>query len=154
MADQPGTMRPPGAPRPSGPSGERSGYAYGEPRRQGWVTFAGIMLMIAGVLNVVYGISAISEAHFYLANTRYVIGELATWGWFLAIVGAVQVCAALGVFARQSWARWTGVGFAAINAVIQLFYLPADPLLALAIFGVDLLVIYGLVEYGGTLQES
>ena len=154
MADQPGTAPPPGTGGPSGPWEEGSSYAYGEPRGQGWVTFAGIMLMIAGVLNVVYGISAISEAHFYVANTRYVIGELATWGWFLTVVGAVQVCAGLGVFARQAWARWTGVGFAAINAVIQLLYLPADPWLSLAIFLVDLLVIYGLVTYGGTLQES
>ena len=62
-----------------GRGGRGRGYPYAE-RGQGWVTFAGIMLMIAGVLNVVYGISAISEAHFYVANTRYVIGELATWG--------------------------------------------------------------------------
>jgi hypothetical protein len=154
MADQPGPVPPPGAGRSSAQRGEGPSYAYDEPRGQGWVTFAGIMLMIAGVLNVVYGISAISEAHFYVANTRYVIGELATWGWFLTVVGAIQVCAGLGVFARQAWARWTGVGFAAINAVIQLLYLPADPLLSLAIFLVDLLVIYGLVTYGGTLQES
>jgi hypothetical protein len=112
------------------------------------------MLLIAGVLNVIYGISAISEAHFYVANTRYVIGELATWGWFLTIIGAVQVCTGLGVFARQGWARWTGVAFAAINAVIQLLYLPADPWLTLAIFALDLLVIYALVAYGGSLQES
>ena len=70
------------------------------------------------------------------------------------MIGAAQVCAALGVFARQGWALWTGVGFAGINAVIQLLYLPAYPWLSLAIFAVDVLVIYGLVTYGGKLQES
>ena len=46
------------------------------------------------------------------------------------------------------------MGFAGINAVIQLLYLPAYPWLSLAIFAVDVLVIYGLVAYGGKLQES
>ena len=118
------------------------------------MTFAGIMLMIAGVLNIIYGISAIDEAHFYVANTQYVIGELNTWGWFLTVIGALQVCAAFGIWARQGWARWAGVAFAAINAIIQLLYIPAYPWLSLAIFAVDLLVIYGLVAYGGKLQEA
>jgi hypothetical protein len=129
--------------------GEGASYPSGEDRGQGWVTFAGIMLMIAGVLNVIYGISAIDEAHFYIADTKYVIGELATWGRFLTVLDAVQVCAALGIWARQGWARWAGVGFAAINAIIQLLYLPAYVWLSLAIFALDL-----LVTYGGKLQEA
>jgi hypothetical protein len=152
MANQQGAATPPGAGRSSG-WGEGASYPD-EGRGQGWVTFAGIMLMIVGVLNIIYGISAIDEAHFYIAETRYVIGELNTWGWFLTITGALQVCTALGIWARQSWARWAGVAFAGINAIIQLLYIPADPWLSLAIFGVDLLVIYGLVAYGGKLQEA
>jgi len=133
------------------------GTSYGsdrEPAGQGWVTFAGVMLMIAGVLNVIYGIAAIDEAHFYVAGTHYVFGELATWGWALTIVGALEICVALGIWARQNWARWTGVTIAGISAIVQLLYLPAYPWLSLGLFALDVLVIYGLVSHGGRLEEA
>jgi hypothetical protein len=126
----------------------------GDPRGQGWVTFAGIMLMIAGTLNFIYGIAAIGNAHFYIANAHYVISELNTWGWVITVIGALQFCAGIGIWLRQAWARWTGVFFAGLNAIVQLIFIAGYPLLSLAIFALDLLVIYGLVTYGGKLQEA
>ena len=35
------------------------------------------------------------------------------------------------------------------NAIVQILFLPAFPLAALAIFGLDILIMYGLVAYGG-----
>jgi hypothetical protein len=37
-----------------------------------------------------YGIAAIDNAHFYVANARYVFGDLNTWGWFLLALGVAQ----------------------------------------------------------------
>lgn len=70
------------------------------------------------------------------------------------LIGAVQVCAGLGVWTKAQWARWTGVAFASLNAIAQLVFLPSYPWLSLAIFALDLLVIYGLVAYGGRLEEA
>jgi len=130
------------------------GYGYEEQRGEGWVVFAGVMLMIAGTLNFIYGIAAISNSHFYTANTRYVISDLNTWGWVLVALGVLEFCVALGVWVRAQWARWTGVFIAGVNAVIQLIFLPAYPLLSLAIFTLDILVIYGLIAYGGRQPEA
>jgi hypothetical protein len=55
---------------------------------------------------------------------------------------------------QVAWARWTGVVIAGLNAIIQLIFLPAYPLLAVTIFALDVLVIYGLVTYGGRPQEA
>ena len=45
------------------------------------VVFAAVLL-IAGPLNMIYGIGAISQSNFYTANgTHYVFGNLHTWGW-------------------------------------------------------------------------
>ena len=49
-----------------------------ENRGAGRVVFAGILLMIAGTLNVIYGIAAISDASFFVDNTRYVFSSLST----------------------------------------------------------------------------
>ena len=45
----------------------------------GRVLFVAIMLLIAGVLNIIYGIAAVGNAHFF-ANTAYVFSSLHTWG--------------------------------------------------------------------------
>ena len=42
-----------------------------------------------------------------------------------------------------------GIVVVSINAIAQLFFIPASPFWALAIFALDLLVIYGLAAYGG-----
>jgi hypothetical protein len=118
-----------------------------EERGGGWVGFAGVMIGLVGILNVIYGIGAISDSHFYASGVHYVFGSLHAWGWLLLIVGAVQCIAAFGIFARVGWARWVGILTAGANMIIQLLFLPATPFLSLAIVAVDILVIYGLVAY-------
>jgi hypothetical protein len=70
----------------------------------GWVMFAGMMLAIVGIVNVVYGIAAISNANFYAADTHFVISNLNTWGWVMLILGVVQVAAACSLFLDGAWA--------------------------------------------------
>ena len=114
----------------------------------GWILFAGIMLMLAGFMNVIGGIAAIDDANFYVADAHYVFGDLNSWGWVILITGAVQVLAAGGIWARNQLARWLGVGFASFNMLAQLLMIAAFPLWSLALYAVDLLIIYGLVVHG------
>ena len=115
----------------------------------GWVAFAGVMLAILGILNFIYGIAAIGDAHFYVANAQYVISDLNTWGWIVMIIGAVQFLAALAIFGGSTWGKWVGIASAGCNAIAQLLFLPSYPFLSLALFAVDVLVIYGLVAHAG-----
>jgi hypothetical protein len=130
------------------PVAERYSPAYAEPRGGGWLAFAGIMLAIIGTLNVIGGIAAIDDANVYVGNAHYTFGDLNAWGWVILCTGAVQLLAALGIWARNQLARWLGVGFAGLNMVAQLLMLPAFPLWSLSLFAVDVLIIYGLVAYG------
>ena len=123
--------------------------SYDPDRGLGWVIFAGAMLCLVGTLNIVYGIAAISNSKFYVANTQYVFSDLNTWGWILLIVGVIQFVAAFGIWASTEWGRWLGVAAAGINAIVQMLFIPAYPWLSLALFATDLLVIYGLIAYGG-----
>jgi Predicted membrane protein (DUF2127) len=118
----------------------------------GWIVFAGVLIMIAGVVNLVYGIAAIAESSFYVANTQFVFSKLNFWGWVLTCVGLLQLCVAAGIWAQAQWARWTGVIIASLSAIAQLFYLPSYPWLSIAVFTLDVLVIYGLVAYGGRME--
>ena len=119
----------------------------------GRAVFAATLLLIAGVLNVIYGIAAIAESSFYVANTRFVFSDLKTWGWIVMIIGVLEVCVAAGIWAQAQWARWTGVGIAGLSAIAQLMFISANPWLSVALFTLDVLVIYGLVCYGARLEE-
>jgi hypothetical protein len=131
---------------------ERGGmdYSYLEDEAgYGLVTFAGVMLMIAAVLNTLYGIAAIDQANVFVADARYVFGDLSTWGWFMLALGVLQFFAALAVWRGTSWGRWFGVACAGVNAVLQTLWIPAYPILAMTILALDITVIYGLLAYGG-----
>jgi hypothetical protein len=57
----------------------QAAYDDDSDRGYGWVMFAGVMLLVVGTVNLIEGISAISNSHFFVANTRYIAGTLNTW---------------------------------------------------------------------------
>ena len=120
----------------------------------GLVTFAGVMLAIAAVLNTLYGIAAIDQANFFTNNARYVFGDLNMWGWFLVALGVLQSFAAFAIWRGASWGRWFGVGCASVNAILQMLWIPAYPVLAMTILALDITVIYGLLAYGGRRRAA
>jgi hypothetical protein len=133
------------------PSGMRPAPARGafdEPGG-GWVLFAGIMLMLVGILNVIYGIAAIDDSSFFVNDTKYILSDLNTWGWVTLILGAVQILAAFSIWNGNQFGRWVGIAVAGLSAISALLSIPAYPFWSLAIFAVDILVIYGLAAYGG-----
>jgi hypothetical protein len=118
-------------------------------RASGWITFAGVMLGLASILNIVDGIGAISKSSFFAANAHYIAGDLKTWGWVMLALGVLQMVVAAGLFVGNQLARWTGVAIASLNAIAQLAFIPAYPLWSLSIVALDVLIIYGLTTYGG-----
>jgi len=120
----------------------------------GWVVFAGTMLAIVGILNVIYGIAAIDNSTFFVNDAKYVISDLNTWGWVVLITGAAQLLTAFGVWARNTFAKWLGIAFASLNGIGMLLMLPAYPFLSISLFAVDVLIVYGLAVHGGHRQEA
>ena len=121
---------------------------------KGWILFAGIMLAIIGTINVVFGIAAVSDSEFYVRDVEFVISGLKTWGWFLIVIGAAQLLTAVGVFRLSEAARWAGIAFASANIIVQFLVLPAHPVSALMIVFVDIIIIFGLLTYGGRDRHS
>lgn len=147
----PGYAASDGPARQEQPSG---GSAYGVETGYGWVVFAGTMLMLVGILNIVYGIAAIDDATFFVNDAKYVISDLNTWGWVVLLTGAAQALTALGVWARNTFATWLGIAFACLNALGVLLMLPGFPLLSITLFAVDVLIVYGLAVHGGRREEA
>jgi hypothetical protein len=117
-------------------------------RGVGLVVFAGILLLVVGIFNLIDGIAAIANSHVFVANATYVFGNLKTWGWIALILGIIQLLAGGGVMVGNQAARWVGVAAIALNTIAQLLFLPAYPFWSLLIIAIDVVALYGLCAYG------
>jgi hypothetical protein len=123
-------------------------YSYEESSGYGWVVFAGTMLLMLAALNGIDGIAAVSNSKFFTAHATYILSDLNTYGWVLICIAVVQGLTGLGVLAQIKGVRWVGVAIAGVNAIVQLMFIPAYPFWSLALFTLDILVIYGLIVHG------
>ncbi|HEX5609631.1 MAG TPA: hypothetical protein VFX45_06015 [Solirubrobacterales bacterium] len=104
------------------------------------------MLIVAGILNIVWGIAAIGDAKFFTDAGTFIISSLHTWGWIIMILGVLELIAAFSLFAGGEFGRWFGIAIAALNAIGALLSIPAYPFWSLAIFALAIIVIYKLAE--------
>lgn len=130
--------------RPAGGAGGQ----YLVSRGRGFIVFAAVLLAVVGFFNVIHGIAAIANSHVFIANAHYVWGSLRTWGWFTLILGVLQVLASAGVMTGNQLARWFGVVVVGLNAIDQMFFIPAYPFWSLMIIAMDVVALYGLCAYG------
>jgi hypothetical protein len=130
------------------PYDERTGWT-------GWITFAGVMLIIGGSLNLLYGIvAAVNDDWVVWTNSSAVYLDLTTWGWAHIILGGIVLLSGIGVFSGNILARTVGVIVASISLVINFFFIPVYPLWALTVIAVDLLVIWALTAHGGEMRHA
>src|SRR3954452_11788112 len=97
----------------TGTTSSPDGGAYADAEQgSGWLLFAGIMMVMVGVLNVIYGIAAIDNANFFAAHQKFIITNLNTWGWVTLVLGALQVLAACSSWSGGGYGRWFVIGTA------------------------------------------
>jgi hypothetical protein len=118
-------------------------------RGAGRAAFAAILLLIAGTLNVIYGIAAIDEANFFADQTRYVFEDLNTWGWITLILGVLQVTGGFSLLGGGGYGRIIGIVAASIGAIGALLSVGgAFPFWSLGVFAICLIVLHGLIVFG------
>jgi len=115
----------------------------------GWVTFAGVMLFVVGVLNVIYGIAAIGDSSFFVQDQKYILSNLNTWGWVTVILGVFQLVAAFSLWSGNVYGRIFAITAASLSAIGALLSIPAYPFWSLAIFAIDIIIIHQVAVYGG-----
>ena len=128
-------------------------------RGEGWIVFAGIMLILAGInlfLNGLWALNASDRLEASFNDTLlFSDNNLDTWGWIYLIVGIVVILAGVAIFGRAQWARWLGIIAASIGAISAFFWLfnPNFWVPALVSVTLNVLVLYALLSYGGRDEE-
>jgi hypothetical protein len=125
----------------------------------GWKLFAGVMVILVGIFNVIDGLRAVTnasqiESHFPSGHVALPLtNNLKTWGWVVLIIGAVMILAGFLIFSGNMFGRIVGVTVAGLNAIVQLSYMDHNTFWSLTMVFIDVLIIYGLVAHGGRIDE-
>ncbi|MBK8293770.1 MAG: hypothetical protein IPK93_02970 [Solirubrobacterales bacterium] len=118
-------------------------------RGAGRVAFAGIMLVLIGVLNVIYGIGALDNANIFVNDTRFIFSDLNTLGWVLIVLGAFELIAGFSLLSGNAFGRIFGIIAGSLGAIGALLSIGgAYPWWNLAIFFVLIWVVHGIVVFG------
>ena len=123
--------------------------ATGTEPRSGFVTFAGVLAVVIGFFNGIAGIAAIAEDDSLKASAHEVLFgvDYTTWGWFWLVLGVVQVIIGGLILARHPSGLLLGVVWASLSLTLTVFVIFVYPFWALAVIGVDILIIWGLLNH-------
>ncbi|WP_232626772.1 hypothetical protein [Streptomyces alfalfae] len=111
----------------------------------GGALFAGVLMLVNGLLGVFAGIAGIAKDDVYERVGDYVYKfDLATWGWIHLILGLVIAATGWGILKGAGWAKAIGVALAALGIVTQFLWLPYTPVWAVISIAIGLFVIWAL----------
>jgi hypothetical protein len=118
-------------------------------RGTGRVVFAATLLLIAGTLNIIYGIGALDDANIFVNDKRYIFTNLNTMGWALIVLAIIQLTGGLSLMVGNTYGRVIGIIGGSLGAIGALLSVGgAYPWWSLGIFALCVWVVYGLFVYG------
>ena len=120
----------------------------------GFILFAAIMMIMAGVFQAISGLVGIFENEFYVPTRNYLFQFDATsWGWTHLLVGLLVAFAGWGLLSGRTWARVVAITLAALSAIVNFLFIPYYPFWAILIIVVDIFVIWALTAHGRESKE-
>ena len=130
-------------------------YDTGRTGWTGWIAFAGVLMIISGGVNALYGlVAAVNDDWVVWTNRSSLLLDLSQWGWVHMVVGLVLLLAGIGVFSGNVLARTVGVIVAALSLIANFFFIPAYPVWSIAVVTIDLLIIWALTAHGGEMRHA
>jgi hypothetical protein len=116
----------------------------------GWVYFAGLMLMLAGVFQSIAGLVALFKDEVFVVSQQNLwLLDYTTWGWVHLLIGVFLLMAGSAIASGKVWGRTIGVVFAALGLIANFGFIPVYPLWSILLVVVDGLGIYALIVHGG-----
>ena len=115
----------------------------------GRATFAAILLLIAGTLNIIYGIGALDSANIFANDTRYIFTDLNSLGWALIVLAVIQLTGGFSLLAGNTYGRVIGIVGGSLGAIGALLSIGgSNPWWSLAVFFLCVWVVYGIIVLG------
>ncbi|QUC55436.1 hypothetical protein IOD14_00755 [Streptomyces sp. A2-16] len=128
-----------------GPTPTENSWAHGG------VVFAGVLMLVNGIMAIFQGISALAEDDVWARLGDYVYKvSLTGWGVIMLCLGVVAAVTGAFILRGASWARMTGIFLASLSMIAQFLFLPYQPVWSVIMIGIDFFVIWALAVYRPT----
>ena len=115
----------------------------------GWAGFAGVMLIVMGVFDILQGIVALVNDEFFVITADYLYKfDVTTWGWIHIIGGILLIASGAGIFSGNVAGRTVGVIVAGLSAIWNFAWLPYYPVWSIIMIAVAVAVIWALTAHG------
>ena len=124
-----------------------------EERLSGWaiggITFAGTMMILIGIFQVLNGIVAIANDDFFIVTQNYTFDlDVTAWGWIHLLLGILVVLSGFYLLAGRAWAGVVAITLAVLSAVVSFFFIPYYPWWSLLEIGLAVWVIWAITRPG------
>ncbi|MFF6781101.1 hypothetical protein [Streptomyces sp. NPDC012510] len=111
----------------------------------GGMVFAGVLMMVIGVMGIINGIAGIATDDVYTNIGDYVFKfSLTTWGWIHLVIGLAVLATGWGAVQGRGWARALGIAFASLFAIEYFMFLPYAPVWSLICIAIAIFVMWSL----------
>jgi hypothetical protein len=125
--------------------------ASGPHTRAGWIAFAGVYLLVAGVMNGIWGLAALTDREILL-DGKLAWSTLTTWGWVSVGVAAVQLSAGALVLARKVVGRALAIAVALGGLFVNFLAVGAYPVWSILALVANGLVLWAVTVYGDAFE--
>ncbi|MGW1894474.1 DUF7144 family membrane protein [Streptomyces sp. NPDC002004] len=111
----------------------------------GGTAFAGVVMMVIGIIGIFEGIAAIAQDDVYSRLGQYTFKfSLTGWGWIHLIIGILVLLVGGFILKGADWARATGVGLTCLYVIAQFVWLPYQPVWSIIAIFIGIFVIWAL----------
>jgi hypothetical protein len=118
-------------------------------RGTGRALLAATLLLIAGTLNIIYGIGALDGANIFVNDKRFILTNLNTMGWVLIVLGIIQLTGGFSLMSGNTYGRFIGILGGSLGAIGALLSIGgAYPWWSLALFFLCMYIVHGIFIYG------
>lgn len=106
--------------------------------------FASVILLIAGILNVIDGIVAVAgDSRFDVASL--LLENLTAWGIAYIVIGALQIYAANEIYQRKPRGAILGITFASLSGITHFLSIGAYPIWSITVMILNFAVLFVLL---------
>lgn len=120
----------------------------------GWLYFAGLLMMLAGIFQSIAGLVALLKDEVYVvSSSNLLVLNLTQWGWAHIALGIILILSSLSLMAGQAWGRFLAAFLAAISAVANFAFITVYPIWAIMVIAIDVFIIYAVLVHGGEVKR-
>lgn len=118
----------------------------------GWATFTALFLLIVGVMNVLWGIAALSNEQNF-SEQGLVFSNLDTWGWVVLAIGLFEMLGAALVANRHSLGVVIAITVASFGLLSHFLAIGAYPLWSVLMMAINALILWAVTVHNDEFQR-